>query len=302
MPIKTISLTSIEDFISVLRPSSSHWNGNIRDWIFRGQRDANWHLVPTAFRPDTAMSFKYHNIRGIAIHKREQFENELNLLLDFVEMADSLALNIPGDSYLIRTSRGMDDIQISFRNDSWPSWELHEIIAIAQHHGVPTRFLDFSRNGFKAAFFAAAEGYKHFNNNPTSADNICVWAINRKMLLLGIPTALQRIGVVTVPRVDNEYLHAQEGLFLYDCWANREFGTTAFSVNLEDIVLKLQEFRKRQLNPYTQDIIYKITLPIESSKLLLRELDSENINEAFLMPTFDKVVSTLRFNRDVFNT
>jgi hypothetical protein len=122
------------------------------------------------------------------------------------------------------------------------------------------------------------------------------------MLLLGIPTALQRIGVVTVPRVDNEYLHAQEGLFLYDCWANREFGTTAFSVNLEDIVLKLQEFRKRQLNPYTQDIIYKITLPIESSKLLLRELDSENINEAFLMPTFDKVVSTLRFNRDVFNT
>ena len=298
MPIKTIALTSLEEFISNLRPNSLLWDNNIKDWIFRGQRDANWHLIPKAFRPDTAMSFKYHNIRGISQNKRHQFEDELNLLLDFVEMADSLGLRIPGDGYLIRTPKGKQDIELSFKDDSWPPQTLLELLSIVQHHGVPTRLLDFSRNSLKAAFFAAEAGYYHYNNNPINNDDICVWALNRKMLTRNISFDFQRISCITVPRADNEYLHAQEGLFIYDCWANRDYDKPTFSPNLDDIILSLQDTLSTR-RFIKQDIIYKITLPIQFSKLLLRELDKENINKAFLMPTFDNVFSTLCFNREI---
>jgi hypothetical protein len=96
------------------------WGSNGSDWIYRGQRDANWRLLPKAFRPDSPMSFKFTNVIGVSDNKRYQFENELALLLDFVNSADSLGLRIPGDSFRIRTPKGMQEIDNSYKNNIWP--------------------------------------------------------------------------------------------------------------------------------------------------------------------------------------
>lgn len=301
MPINVISPTGVEQLLEVLRPTYQLWRDNPGAWVFRGQRDATWHLIPTAFRPDTDMSFEYHNIRGMSLNKRHQFEDELNLLLQFVKMADSLALKIPGDSYLIRTDKGRQEIEISFNNNGWPPDELLELLAIAQHHGVPTRLLDFSKNAMKAAFFAAESAYHHYQTNNSSKDDFCIWALNTDALMNKVPVPYRRLKIVTVPHVENEYLHCQEGLFLYDCCANDEWDKTSFSLNLDEMLLILQENIRKPPISIREDIIHKITFPISESKLFLRELNLENINKATLMPNYDNAVSALRFNRSIFH-
>jgi hypothetical protein len=167
---------------------------------------------------------------------------------------------------------------------------------------VPTRLLDFSRNALKAAYFAAEVGFSHLVKNPECKDNLCVWAVNLKFLSKFTPQNYNRISSVSVPRAENEYLHGQEGLFIYDTNVANEFGKTRI-FNL-DAVLSSQEHAANMAGYYHRPdgAIIKLMLPIAFSKSLLQFLDKENINKAFLMPTFDNVVSTLHFNRHLFGT
>src|SRR5262245_34900329 len=93
------------------------------EWIFRGQREADWDLIPKIDR----MEFK--NYRKLVRDPRwRRLKHEDRLLTDFMKGARPY-------------------VGIAPRN-------LWEWLAVAQHHGLATRLLDWTANPMAALFFA----------------------------------------------------------------------------------------------------------------------------------------------------
>lgn len=150
--------------------------------------------------------------------------------------------------------------------------------ALAQHHGVPTRYLDWTHNPFMAAFFAADIIFR----DDTPSD-LAVWAIRTDFIQNG-STSLK---ILTCPQSELSYLHAQRGLFTYDEGANQYFVQNGQWRSIEEIIDKVDLAG-------SESPLRKLVLPITEVKNLLRLLWAEGITRAHLMPTYDNVTATLK--------
>jgi hypothetical protein len=109
-----------------------------RNWAFRGQVDASWQLWPTITR----------ELQNRRVNPRYWTDQEHRIIWIFQRKALHYLEKIP-------------DVADTFR------W-----MALMQHHGAPTRLLDFTWSPYVAAFFALE----------ASKTDAAVWAINTPKL------------------------------------------------------------------------------------------------------------------------
>ena len=132
----TIRCATAREFLDNLDLTHPRWSR--QNWIFRGQNDARWELIPSLFR-----DWDTNTNPGL----------ELALIDLFIRNANIVNLPIPNNaldyaSYAHKptkrelTTGGSYDFR-------------HVVFAIAQHSGVPTRLLDFTHSPMVAAYFAA---------------------------------------------------------------------------------------------------------------------------------------------------
>jgi hypothetical protein len=114
----------------------------MRGWVFRGQQDASWGLTTSLER-----IAKTYGCPQTTLPNREE-----EILNKFKRQASHYLTHLP------------DDSPNGKKNLGW--------LSLIQHHGGPTRLLDFTRSFYVAAFFA----------NETAETDSVVWAVNQALL------------------------------------------------------------------------------------------------------------------------
>ena len=64
-------------------------------------------------------------------------------------------------------------------SDALPDAEAFPLMALAQHHGVPTLMLDWSRRGLVAAYFASSDAAARLLKPEQIGSHLSIWALQR---------------------------------------------------------------------------------------------------------------------------
>jgi hypothetical protein len=327
---------SAAEFVDALRPSNPHWSDNGScPWVFRGHAREEWLLLPSAWRPDNLIIencraeatrrfdatsptptqvlnwFWHPNIwSGPAVFGNDdaKLARELTIattaeylpIWDFASACDELGMPVP------LAGPGPDPTQ----HPHWlagptnPLWEdelmrfsdLPAALALAQHHRIPTRLLDWTRNPMAAAFFAV----EPLRESESDA-RLVVWALHKRhangvategVSFPNAPTGSPRfdpcITVVRPSTRDNPFLAAQAGLFTTIARSGIYFIKSGGKrPSLEAFVA--------EANPSVQ-VLRKLILSHEHAADLIEILRRERVSRSALMPTMDNVAQDVRTN------
>lgn len=252
-------------------------------FIFRGHQDANWELIPSAFRDLNLNS----NRNDFNIFKSGNGNHlpEIKDFINFVKGLNSLGYKIENDTFkLINSNLSDENILASELINDFPKEEQLKELALAQHYGVRTRLLDFTFNPNKAFFFAS-ENINSLNFNPDK--KIGIWAIPERLIdVFQEDVYLKRI----FPQgYQNKNMIAQEGLFI-NYFNGRSLNNTLYTNHSK--IKKLDEYlfdsKKSKLN---EDLInHKIgkpclfTLSHKVNWQVIKRLEIMNINWTTIQP------------------
>ncbi|WP_189522113.1 MULTISPECIES: FRG domain-containing protein [unclassified Mesorhizobium] len=283
--------------------------------IYRGSALADWGLVPSSFRPEgmqrleRLLALDVSTNFGSASSLHKQITAEFTAVRLFYKFANQQGIALPSVSdhlhhVLMQSAFRMNPKSfltfIGAQYWQWPPPDLRPMIGLAQHYGVPTRLLDWTRDMLVASYFAAKSALQF-----SPEGNLAVWFTSPDILeahnlplVMEMPDYSYQIDVVEVPYAGNPNLAAQKGLFTSATPTRariKELGAAIEQIELVHAVSTLFGQSKgsavdglvnRRAKPdgLLPPIFFKATLPRSEAKPLLRLLRSRSYDGARLFP------------------
>jgi hypothetical protein len=195
-------------------------------FLYRGHRDASWKLQPTFDR-------MFARLKG------DRFKVAKEMVQVF--------------------RRSLEGLEVS------ASVLQHEntLLALGQHHGLPTRLLDWSESPYVAAFFA-------YNNSvlwgPRSEAQVAIWVLDPQD---PIWTPDLGVEIIDVPQAGNQRIRNQAGKFT--------LSKTPYT-SLEEFV---------QANHDGDTALRKFLIPSNDALRALADLDAMGIHHGTVYPDFE---------------
>jgi hypothetical protein len=205
--------------------------------LYRGHRESNWPLLPRISRPE----FKTRNF----------IETEREILNDFKSMAVQQNHVIKDYSY----------------------WDL---LPLAQHHGLPTRLLDWTSNPLAALYFA-------FEKEDNESGERCVWGfrVMSDYFADQEKTPLNQLRTVVFrPNHITRRITAQNGWF-----TNHKYN------------VKTKTWVKLEENKLMSGSLAKYTFKNDMRLEILNTLDILGINKYSLFPDLDGLTEYITWKK-----
>lgn len=261
-----------------LSPLNPIWDAG--RFIFRGQPSDEYKLTPSVCRRGTG-SFAYGSPRRMFdASTAGQVAFELEILRKFLIGCDRSGLNVPG--YTEQLSGTLADGWGSFQSPHipWPSTQLYEIMAVAQHYDVPTRLLDWTERSFVACYFAASSANLEIDTR--EMPRLAIWALDTTYAM-----HWKTVKVIRTPGGTSKNQAAQSGLF------------TTHEVkgyNPDDLyqVEALEDVEEIYSMTGSHTPLVKMTLPIEEAPALLDLCSRLGVDGSTLFPGFHGVAKSVR--------
>lgn len=198
-------------------------------YLFRGQRDPSWSLVST-----------FGRVFQECIPVRRQ-EVQVALLANF--------------------RRGCEDYP-EFRELAADETRL---LALAQHHGLPTPLLDWTQSPYVAAYFAFQD---HLLRDGARDKKVAIWVLSRTPEHHHVWTVESGVELIATPTWANSRMRRQAG------WFTR---SRTPCPTLEKYVVDMN----------AGSALCKLTLPAGEAGRVLSDLDLMDINARRLFPDLD---------------
>jgi hypothetical protein len=264
----------------------TQWHESLNEnWGFRGQQRYEWFLHSSL---DRAVEVSGRGLDFTFVTHLDRRATEDRLLFKFKQRAHQYLRHLPNDHDLV-------------------SW-----LALMQHHGVPTRLLDWTRSPYVAAYFAF---------EAASAQPCAIWALDLDWLKCRGGRLLQSAGKGTIPDKASDrasylndllsqpedpeenpakdamiveveptrtdaWMTSQQGFFLCKRYPRATFNQLLMSMMIHPEVIEAPTIRKLQLGA---------DLRIE----FLKKLRSANVHRGSLFPDLDGFSQFLRMDWEI---
>jgi hypothetical protein len=273
-----------QDFLNLLSPVTGILAGRFEaeDFIYRGHGSHLYQLTPSVFR---GRRVPFPDLRpGIRRTYERQIDAEIEQVWQFSLLADARGLRLPEDSQRLRATliecQGVPYMEgLAAGKIAWPPDDILSVMAQAQHYGVPTRLLDWTRHPYVAAYFAAADALERRHDG-----RLAVWAFNQGVY----PWLWDRIRMVTAPAADIPNLFAQQGLFMLLREQKFHRSEPFRAPPYDKVIRRLIGF------DWNIEVFFRFTLPASQAPELARLLAALGIDASTVFPGYAGVARALR--------
>ncbi len=225
----------------------------------------------------------------------EEFQcvKELNALMKFLSYADKLGLKVPNNQKIRQLLEHNTQNIFDHEKGIWPDEDFYELMALAQHYGVPTRALDWSYDYRVSLYFAIKNILNDEYLTSEKPKNGALWAFNYKYFNpCYMPKRKTDCTIHYRPEYNsNPNLNAQKGLFTFMIKWVWEDAKQPYDQFIKELLDNHNLIGKKI--PKTETVFYKFTIPEDEKPNILKELYAEGYSEEYLFPGYNGVSQTI---------